>query len=123
MVLLLGRLDRVFDQIDHNLVLNYNGYILILLTITILFPSRVDLLTNLGLTIDLLLEQRADTDVLPAEVISDALCVLGFLTARWPHEEYAPHYTRQLQLSLTLLVRLLDLLDQEVDRLLGLLQQ
>ena len=122
-ILLLGGLDRAFDQVDDNCVLNYNGYMLFELTIAILLPGSVDLLTQFGLAVDLLLEQRSDTDVLPAKVVCNSLSVLGFLTAGWAHEEDTSHYDCQLQFALTLLVRLLDALDQEVDRLLGFLEQ
>ena len=88
-----------------------------------LLPSSVDLLTQFSLAVDLLLEQRANTDVLPAKVVSNALGVLGFLTARRAHEEDSPHYNSQLQCVLTFLVRLLNALNQEVDRLLGFFEQ
>ena len=76
----------------------------IILTILICFLCVKDTLADLCLLVDLRLKQIADVDTSPAEIVSDGLCVLVLLTARWSHQKDSSYLS----------IWVCDLVNQEV---------
>ena len=89
-----------------------------ILTILICFLCVKDTLANLGLLVDFRLEQIANVDASPTEIVGDGLGVLVLLTARWSHQKDSSYYRKNKlnknKFLLTLSIWVCDLVNQEV---------